>query len=362
MRREIQIKWDRIRNFMEKNGFGGILIKKVSNFAWFTGGKSNFVALYTENGASSLFVTDEKIYIVSNNIEMPRIIEEEIGKENFEKIESMWFEEEKLVEEIKNIAKGKVGCDLPVGDFIPVKLEKLHFPLLPEEIERYKSLGKEASEVMTNLCMDIKEGETEYEIAGKLSELLWERGIIPVVILIACDERLKKFRHPLPTEKKVKKNVMVVLCAKRDGLIVSLTRIVNFGKLDSELKKKHLAVCRIDSVFIGETMPGREIRDVFSSGIKAYEKEGYKEEWKLHHQGGPTGYLTRYSRGYLTDTSKIEENQSFAWNPSITGTKSEDTIIVKGKGCDIITEDKRWPLIEIEYKGKRIPRPDILIK
>lgn len=362
MEREIIIKWERVKNLLDELNLNGIVLNKVSNFAWFTGGKRNFVGLHTENGASSLLITKRKIYLLANNIEFPRVFEEEVKNYNFEAVVEKWYTQENLKEKVKKITKEKAGCDCEWEGFIPVKIEKLHFPLTEEEIRRYKKLGKETSEVITEICKEVKSGEREIEIGGKISENLWRKNIIPVVLLIASDDRIKKYRHPIPTSRKVKKHLMIVVCAKRNGLIVSLTRFVHFGKISSQLKKKHESVCLIDAAFIMESLPGKRIKDVFEKGIEMYKKTGFAREWELHHQGGLTGYLTRYYRAYKTIEDEIITSQSFAWNPSITGTKSEDTIITTSGKPIIITEDKNWPLMKIEYKGERILRPFIMIK
>ena len=363
MEKEIEIKWERFKNFLKERALDGFLINKVSNFSWFTGGKINYVGLHTEIGVCKLLITENKIYYLTNNIEYPRISEEELRNFNFEPIIENWYEEN-FVDRIRKLGCKLVGADIRdyFPTFVPFNIEKLHFPLLPEEIERYKELGKEVSKIMTEVCNEIKLGESEIEIAGRLSEKLWRKNIVPVVLLIASDERIEKYRHPIPTEKKVEKYVMVVLCARRHGLIVSLTRLVHFGKLPDELKKKHISVCKVDASFINNTKKGEKIFEVFERGIKVYEEEGYPDEWKKHHQGGLTGYLTRYFRATKYNYELIDENQAFAWNPSITGTKSEDTIITTKNGQLIITEDENWPMIKIEIEDKEILRPDILIK
>lgn len=361
MGNEIKIKWERIKNLMVENGIDGFLINKVSNFAWFTGGKINYVGLHTEIGVCKLLITKEKIYYLTNNIEYPRISEEEMKDFGFEPIIEKWYEE-KFEERIKKIVSGKIGSDIPFPNSLFLNIEKLHFPLLPEEIERYKKLGQDTSKIMTQICKGIKAGDKEIEIAGRLSEVLLSENIIPVVILVASDERIEKYRHPVPKDKKVKKYVMVVLCGRRYGLIVSLTRIVHFGKLSDQLKKKHLAVCKIDAAFINSTRKNKKVGEVFIEGLKMYKETGYSDEWEKHHQGGPTGYLTRYFRATEERYEIITENQAYAWNPSITGTKSEDTIIITETQPLIITEDKNWPLLKIEIDGIIIKRPDILIK
>jgi hypothetical protein len=46
------------------------------------------------------------------------------------------------------------------------------------------------------------------------------------VFLVASDERIAQYRHPLPCSgKAVERYVMVVGCFQREGLVVSLTRM-----------------------------------------------------------------------------------------------------------------------------------------
>ena len=59
---------------------------------------------------------------------------------------------------------------------------------------------------------------------------------------------------------------------------------------------------------------------------------------------------------------KINKNHSITWNPSIRGFKSEDTIIVEENYNKIITEDYRWPMLNVETEFGNVLRPDIFIK
>lgn len=42
----------------------------------------------------------------------------------------------------------------------------------------------------------------------------------------------------------------------------------------------------------------------------------------------------------------MQERQAFAWNPTITGTKVEDTALVIGDNVELITSTPDWPVIE----------------
>lgn len=54
---------------------------------------------------------------------------------------------------------------------------------------------------------------------------------------------------------------------------------------------------------------------------KLYEEAGYPDEWKMHHQGGPTGYGCREFVVTPSEDRCIHEGQAYASNPTIQGTK-----------------------------------------
>jgi hypothetical protein len=54
-------------------------------------------------------------------------------------------------------------------------------------------------------------------------------------------------------------------------------------------------------------------------------------------------------------------NQAFAWNPSIAGTKSEDTILVREEGIEFLSLSSGWPMVDVEYRGGVAKREDILV-
>jgi len=58
----------------------------------------------------------------------------------------------------------------------------------------------------------------------------------------------------------------------------------------------------------------------------------------------------------------IEENQAFTWNPSVTGAKSEDTILATSKGPEMITHPILYPTLSLKVEGVNFVRPAILEK
>jgi antitoxin VapB len=48
-----------------------------------------------------------------------------------------------------------------------------------------------------------------------------------------------------------------------------------------------------------------------------------------------------------------------AWNPSITGTKSEDTILLTGDSPETLTTMAGWPMWSVEVDGATFERPAV---
>jgi Xaa-Pro aminopeptidase len=362
--KELQEKQNRVKEFLAREGFDGILLSRCDNFAWFTGGRDSHISIASEAGSGSLLVTAERTYLIASSIEMPRLCDEEIGGLGFQTEEFPWYED-KRNEILKKLCSGKKVCS-DDGAFgtknVNEKFAPLRYALTEEEIRRYAWLGKHAAVALENVCRDIKPGSTEHEFAAKLASNVLGEGMIPIVLLVAADERIKKYRHPIPTDRKIKKYVMGVLCAKKWGLIASLTRIVHFGRMDEELRNKHNAVIRVDASLILNTRPGARLCDIFNEAARVYEECGFPGEWTRHHQGGPTGYSARDFKGSPTEVRTVLLNQAFAWNPSIAGTKSEDTIVVLEDRNRVITQTSGWPMLTVKYKSKSVRRPDILVR
>lgn len=361
---EVQVKLERVRALMVEEELGAVVLGTQAGFAWITAGGDSHVATGAELGVASVLVTEDSQYVVTENIEADRIATEEVAELGFEVVSDEWHKGN-LSEVISNLAPGDVAADgrwltgaIDLGD----ALMQLTWELLPPEIERYRTLGREVSDALGATAREIEPGWTEHEIAGSLCHKLVSLGIHTPVILIAVDERIRRFRHPIPTAQRLQQYAMLVASVKRGGLVNSSTRLVHFGPLPDDLRRRHEACVQVDACFNMETRPGVSAGAVFSKAVQTYAAQGFPEEWRLHHQGGATGYQGRAYRANASTPHKVLLNQAFAWNPSITGTKSEDTILVTESGPEVLSPARDWPMLTVEHQGQKIARPDILVR
>jgi Xaa-Pro aminopeptidase len=181
------------------------------------------------------------------------------------------------------------------------------------------------------------------------------------VLLVAADDRAFGYRHPIPTDRGVARYVMGVVVGRRWGLHASCTRCVHFGALPGELATRHRAVATVDATMLYGTRPGATSGEVFVAAMAAYADAGYPDEWRRHHQGGATGYQSRTWRAMPGGRETVSADQAFAWNPSIAGTKSEDTVLCTEAGPEVLTASPEWPVTPVALEGNAIPRPDILV-
>jgi Xaa-Pro aminopeptidase len=358
---EFEIKQGRIIALLEKYNLDALLLQRVSSFAWATCGSSSYINTAASDGVASLLITRDRRALFTNNIEAPRLEKEEkLVEQGWEFCIKSWYES---TDQVAQSMKGlKVGADFPLpgGTDLSVDVARLRAQLTQEEGARIRSLGKLCAEAMYNVIIKVQPGQSESYIAANLSLECEQRGVQAIANMVATDERISSFRHPLPTEKKLQKYAMVVLCGRKWGLVSSISRLVHFGPIDTEIRQKANAVGRIDAAFLAATRPGQTLATIFQKGAQAYEDEGFPLEWQHHHQGGSAGYEPREFVAVPGLEEPVISGQAFAWNPSLPGVKCEDTILVGDSCVEIVTKIEDWPLLDVEIDGSFYRRPDIL--
>jgi len=353
--------------YMDHHNLDAIILTRRCNFAWFTGGGLNHVGTAADTGAASLVITRGRTVCMTNAIESPRIADEELTGLGIEVRAFEWYDRNEAARLWKDeLGDRRAACDARVAGLpdsvssLGSDFAALRWSLCEPEIKRLRSLARDTAACLENVCRQARRGTTEHLLAGKLAGALIERGIRAPVVLVAADERIGRYRHPIPTSSRFDRYGIAVIGGERGGLIASCTRLFSFGPISSDLRHRHEAVCKIDAAMIGHTRPGRTLGEVFAVARQAYAEAGFPDEWKRHHQGGPTGYLAREAKASPDNPTEVLSNQAFAWNPSVAGTKSEDTILVGPGGTEILTATSQWPATSYPAGGRDWQRPNIL--
>src|SRR5215211_2033725 len=99
---------EKLRGLMDRLGLGSLLMRRPANFAWYTGGADNRVDHADPLGVAAILLTLEGEYVLTNNIEAPRMRDETPG---FEVVEHPWYEDP--AEMLRALTGSPLGADFP---------------------------------------------------------------------------------------------------------------------------------------------------------------------------------------------------------------------------------------------------------
>ncbi len=135
---ELQTKLDRIQTLLDKYQLAGLLLRKVSSFAWATCGAASFVNTAAADGAASLLITPSKRYVLTNNIEATRIEKEEkLGEQGWIIQTEPWYAATEPLNGL--VGSGRLGADgaTPAGIDLSAEIARMRANLTPEEGDRF---------------------------------------------------------------------------------------------------------------------------------------------------------------------------------------------------------------------------------
>ena len=139
---EFESKQNTIKALLAEKHLDGLLLQRVSSFAWATCGASSYVNTATTNGAASLLITPAGRYVITANIEATRIKQEEkLEEQGWEMRAAPWYGPNPALAEL---SRGlKLGSDGPYADAVDLagEMARLRAILLPEEVVRFRTLA-----------------------------------------------------------------------------------------------------------------------------------------------------------------------------------------------------------------------------
>lgn len=360
---EVAQKLEWMRNALQETRAAGVRLRGTDWFAWATAGGSHTVLLAAETGVAEVLVTANDAWILTDEIEAQRLQDEELPASNngtaYKLIAHPWIKSSDRATFIQKATEnGKIISDRPTSSesFLPTSLLHHKRTLLSSELERYRLVGRLASEAMTEVLNNAQPDWTEYQLAGAGATALWQRGLHPTLTLAAGERRLPLYRHPTPSQEAIGQQAMLVFCARGYGLYANLTRFVCFGSLPSEFADRHQQVMLVEAAALDRSKPNTPLNEVYQTLAEAYNHEGYPNAIREHHQGGTTGYLAREVVATPDTTDTLAANMAIAWNPSLVGAKVEDTFVILPDGnLENLTFDPQWQSAEIEGRLRPLP-------
>lgn len=331
---EVRVRIETVRRLLRARGAGGVLLSTRYNFSWLTQGGLNHVLMAAREGAVPVIVTPTDVIALAPTNEADRIADEELDGLPIEIRTTPWHDDAAA----RHFAEGVSGGVLLADDDLEAGLLPERSRLGPVERERMAELGRIAVRAAEAGLAAVTVGDTETDAVVAMVETVARHGGRAPVILAAADERIGRYRHPLPAGAQVRRRLMVVLVVECWGLHAAITRIRELEPPGVELARRNEAASIVLEAMRAATRPGATLGEVLAAAQEAYRQTGFPAEWQLHHQGGSIGYRSRERIAVPGDPTAIEPGMAFAWNPSITGAKAEETmVLLPGGEPEIVT-------------------------
>lgn len=339
-------------------GVDTLVLRNPATLTWLTGGRVNVPN--TLDAACFDIVVDGigqvlSATVVTNAIEAPRLAATELAALPVTYTVVPWTSDRAAT-----LPTGpSVGTDVPGSERtdLAAPVAAARRPLTARQADRLRGVCQDAAAAITAVAYQISPDLTEYQAAGLIAAQLLDREMEPVCLFVAGDTRMSEHRHPLPTGRRLGERAALVCCARRNGLIASITRIVCFGPPPHP--DRYRAILNVEKVFLDATEVGATLGGVVQAGFAAYGANGFADdECRRHHQGGLSGWQPREFPAGPDSPVVLAENFVVAWNPSGDTFKVEDTCLVTADGAQPLVHDSAWPTLTV---GGRL-RPDLLIR
>jgi len=342
---------ERLSAFLDQQDLDAVWFGRPNSFSWLTRG-SNVVDRDADVGVAAAGLTRSDGFVaVTDNIEIERLADEELP-DAFDVRSVPWYESS-LASAVAEATPGAGAADFDVPGLDTVDASRLRRPLSPGDIERYRELGRDVAAAVERVAAELHPDDTEREVAAGLSVELATREVESPVVLVGGRDRAQSYRHYTPSQAELGSYALLSVTAERDGLYASATRTVAFGDAPAWLTDRHHAAMRVEATALGATYgasgDGAEAAtadtagDVFDAIADAYDDLGEPGEWRKHHQGGAAGFAGREWFATPDSAEPIEAPMAYAYNPTVRGAKSEDTVLVTDDGVKVLTRTGEWP-------------------
>lgn len=349
-----QIKRQRVRELLSEGE--SLWLTSHTAVAWYLDGARIHASLAGPPLAAVL-VSSESERLVTFANEADRLTQEELP-EGIDVQTVPWYAP---LESAVRHDSGEFLAGLRTEEEFTDQLRAARGSVLPHELAQFEALCSESAEILTARLSQARPDITERQLGAVVAGDLLQRGADPVVMMVSGESR-GVHKHPLVTDAPLGRGAMVVVCARRHGMIANLTRWVQFFEPTAAERAAQQQILHVESAYLQATQAGRYMSDVFAEGTAAYARHGFEAtEWQNHHQGGAAGYAGRDPQVTPQTPDLIQDRQLFAWNPSgdypgvSARQKVEDTVIVEAGAIRPLTVDPLWPTCEVNGIARPVP-------
>lgn len=241
------------------------------------------------------------------------------------------------------------------GELMPLSavVEDMRKVKEEEELQCLKNAAAAGGQVFSKVCTLIQPGLSERHIAAQIGFYLREYGCDKESFdTISLSGKNAAMPHGMPGDSKLAPGDMLTLDfgGFYQGYAGDMTRTVAVSKADQSLVDRYQAVLEAQKRGVAMVKAGVSCREI-DLAVRASLKEYKLDQHFSHGLGHGVGLEIHESpRVSFRSDEILEENMVITIEPGIYipgwgGIRIEDTVIVKERGCEIITDSDKELLI-----------------
>jgi hypothetical protein len=358
---DLDLKHQRIAQFLQDAGCEGLLILKRGNLRWLTSG-AQFVGLIGYDEMPALYFSNNQRWIFASNVDSQRLFDQELDQLGFQLKEWQWYMNREQY--LADLCMGRrVACDTGFRDckYVGAFLDQERKRLSPYELGCYQDLGMLLVHALEATARSISPGDSEAEIAGHLGHRLFKHGVEPMAISVSGDGRGRPYRRLSFTEANVEKSCVLQATGCKFGLYATASRSICFGEPEAITRKEFDSAVRLSGVWLATAKVNERPTVAMDAGRTLLYNGRFEHEWRLSAPGCWTG--REPSEGLLTPVTseRFLPGHAVTWQARIGGAVVCDTYVCQEEQWTPITPILQWPVRRIVIQGKSYDRPDLLI-
>jgi Metallopeptidase family M24 len=194
---------------------------------------------------------------VGYSIDMLRTADEELAGLGYEIVSLPSFGKT-IPEAAGELALGRVAADSPFpgAHDISAQIGKLYEPYTLEKMASYADAAQTSDQIIADLAHWVQPGMTERQVMAQAWKLFVNAGHEGRYMFLGSDERIRKYRHAVFTDKPIERCVLLAPCTARWGLDVPLSLLAYFGEPSEEIRRRYLAVATMQAAMLATVRPG----------------------------------------------------------------------------------------------------------
>jgi Xaa-Pro aminopeptidase len=215
---------------------------------------------------------------------------------------------------------------------------------MADELDALRWIARTAQAAMHEAVASTRAGDTELDLAGRITVEMLHRGADSVAELVVASGERSTHANPFPTGRHLEPGDMVRLngFGYKDNYPSDVTRTAIVGKPNQKQTDLWKRLLELRQDVFDMIRPGRSTREIYESYSKRVESLGYQPIDFVGHGLGlqvhEPPYIGRYGN------AELRAGMVLAIEPIVTlpggewGFQIEDEIVVTDDGCDLLTD------------------------